>query len=96
MDDECETEKFSQAQLEGDHSSGDGRPPSINALGLGGEPDPDEYQVGQRLECRIVAARQGGYDVVIVKDVRRAFLRTDRQHEEGALVIGEFRFWQWK
>lgn len=96
MDNDSEFDDESpETQLDADRSSGDGRPPSRTAIGLGGEPDPDIYQIGQRLKCRILAARKGGYAVLIVQDGREAFLMTERKHAEGALLIGEFRYWQW-
>lgn len=84
-----------KTQLETDRSSGDGRPPSNTAVGLNdGAPEPGSYKVGQRLKCLIIAARKGGYDVLIMKDDVRAFLRTDKKYEQGAVLVGEFRHWQ--
>ncbi len=95
MDIEEPQESIPKTQLEADRSSGSGRPPSNTAIGLNeGAPEPGSYKVGQRLKCLIVEARDGGYDVLIMEDQVRAFLKTSKKFEQGAVMTGEFRYWQ--
>ncbi|MBX9572690.1 MAG: hypothetical protein K2X77_27590 [Candidatus Obscuribacterales bacterium] len=93
---EGDQERIPKTQLESDRSAGSGRPPSDTAIGLTGDPDPEQYKVGQRLKCRVIEARTGGYAVLIVQDGTVAFLRTNNVHETGSFIIGEFRHWQSK
>ena len=77
--------------------AGDGgvKPPRRTAVGSGGDDedddDPINYRRGQLLRCRVIGARgNDGYDVIIVMDGRRAFLRSDRPHKQGEIVSAKF------
>jgi hypothetical protein len=79
---------------EADRSSGDGRfPPRRTAVGTFDSGSPG-YSPGQLLKCLIADARQGGYDVLIIEDGVRAFLKTDRSHQAGTVIFGRFQYYQ--
>ena len=97
MNDESKDEESStpKKQLETDRSSGSGRPPADTTVGLSdGDPGPGQYRVGQRLKVLIIEPRSGGYDVLIEKDGVRAYLIPSKKYEQGAVLFGEFRYWQ--
>ena len=82
--------------------AGDGgvKPPRRTAVGTGGDDedddnDPFNYRRGQLLRCRVIQARgNDGYDVNILMDGRRAFLRSDRPYKPGDIVSAKFSHWQ--
>jgi len=85
-------------QLETDRSgSGSGRPPSKTAVGTGGSGDfypPADYTPGQQLKCKIVGVRADGYDVIILSDGVRGFLRSDKKHALGTILTSQFHSYQ--
>lgn len=68
-------------------------PPTKTAVGAadGGGPN---YRPGEKLDCLILGVRDGGYDVLIVKDGVNAFLRSNEQRTVGTNCVVEFLRWQ--
>ncbi len=94
-DDQEPEYQIPRTALEAARSSGDGRPPANTTVGLNdGDSDSENYRVGQKMKCLIINARNGGYDVLIIKDGKLAYLKTERQLAQGEVLLGEFRYWQ--
>lgn len=79
---------------EPDRSSGDGRfPPSKTAVGTF-DADSPEYSFREELWCRVLGERIGGYEVAILKDGNRAFLKTKLRRTIGDEILANFVYYQ--
>jgi hypothetical protein len=91
---EPDREVVPKTQTETSGSSGDGRyPPSRTAVGAadGGGP---QYSLEETLQCEVVGFRDGGFEVLILRDGNKAFLKTDRSCKLGEIVLARFQKWQ--
>lgn len=68
-------------------------PPGKTAVSAsdGGLP---HYQVGEQLECRILAVRPGGYQIRILKDGLEGYLKSTECREVGSVFVAQFLLWQ--
>ncbi len=68
-------------------------PPGKTAVGTsdGGLP---HYQVGEQLECRVLAVRPGGYQIRISKDGLEGYLKSTEIREVGSVFVAQFLLWQ--
>lgn len=83
-----------QTQTETSRSSGDGKyPPSKTALGLedGGAPN---YSKGEKLKCRVIGFRSGGFEILIIEDGITGFLKSEETRNLGDEFVAEFERWQ--
>lgn len=86
--------KIPKTQTETSRSSGDGRfPPTRTALGTadGGSP---YFAPGEKLECRVTGFRDGGFQVLILRDGITGFLKSKEQRKIGDVILAQFDCWQ--
>lgn len=94
MNAEPDQPKIPNTQTETSRSSGDGRfPPTKTALGTadGGSP---YFAPGEKLECRVVGFRDGGFEVLILRDGIKGFLKSKEQRRIGDVILAQFDCWQ--
>lgn len=83
-----------KTQTETSGSSGDGRyPPSRTAVGAADSGSP-QYSSEETLQCEVVGFRDGGFEVLILRDGNRGFLKTDRYCKLGEIILARFQNWQ--
>ncbi len=83
-----------KTQTETSRSSGDGRyPPSRTAVGAADEGSPS-YLPNEELQCEVIGFREGGFEVLILRDGNKAFLKTDRYCKLGEIVLARFQNWR--
>lgn len=96
-----------QKQLDADRSAGGGSPPKTaletsgagdfppgrTAIGMMGD-DPPEYRLGEELQCRVLAIRPGGYEILILRDNIQGYLRSPEKREIGSVFVAQFFRWQ--
>ncbi|MBC7999634.1 MAG: hypothetical protein IAF58_16905 [Leptolyngbya sp.] len=81
-------------QLELSGSSGDGNNPRPRVLTGQEEPDGPRYARGQRLKCRVIGFREGGYQVLLIRDGITGFLKSDVFRDLGDELWAEFDCWR--
>ncbi|MBA3994736.1 MAG: hypothetical protein C0469_14555 [Cyanobacteria bacterium DS2.3.42] len=84
----------SNTQTETSRSSGDGRfPPTKTAIATadGGSPS---FSQGEKLECRVTGFRDGGFEVLILRDGITGFLKSNEQRKIGDVILAQFDCWQ--
>jgi hypothetical protein len=99
-------EKQPQKQTEVDRSGGNSPPktavgtsgagdfpPGRTAVGAAEDGSPD-YRVGEELECLVLSIREGGYEILIVKDGIEGYLKSSEDHAIGAVFTAQFLRWQ--
>lgn len=93
-DDDDHEEDRLKPQTDSSRSSGGSRyPPRKTALGThdGGGPN---YARGDKLKCRVIGFRPGGFEILIVDDDITGFLKSEEHRNLGDEFFAQFEGWQ--
>lgn len=74
-------------------SFGGGYPPRRTALGTG-DGSGFNYVRGDKLKCRVIGRRPGGFEILIVADDITGFLKSDQKRNIGDEFFAQFDGWQ--